>query len=128
MKLGNARVSTTDQDLAIQRRRLYETGCEKLFEETTSGPRKKRPELEARAVAKERSTQCGERPLVRPIARRPGGAACRHPSILFACLACAGGSLAKGCNGALGTGRIRAWRVGSNDLGLAISCPNSGDC
>ena len=33
MKLGYARVSTTDQDLTIQRRRLYEAGCEKLFEE-----------------------------------------------------------------------------------------------
>ena len=46
MKLGYARVSTTDQDLAIQRERLYEAGCEKLFEEKTSGARKKRPELE----------------------------------------------------------------------------------
>ena len=31
MKLGYARVSTTDQDLTIQRGRLYEAGCEKLF-------------------------------------------------------------------------------------------------
>ena len=46
MKLGYARVSTTDQDLAIQRGRLHEAGCEKLFEEKTSGARKKRPELE----------------------------------------------------------------------------------
>ena len=46
MKLGYARVSTTDQDLAIQRVRLHEAGCEKLFEEKTSGARKKRPELE----------------------------------------------------------------------------------
>ena len=46
MKLGYARVSTTDQDLTIQRRRLYEAGCEKLFEEKTSGARKMRPELE----------------------------------------------------------------------------------
>ena len=41
MKLGYARVSTTDQDLAIQRTRLHEAGCEKLFEEKTSGARKK---------------------------------------------------------------------------------------
>ena len=41
MKLGYARVSTTDQDLAIQRIRLQEAGCEKLFEEKTSGARKK---------------------------------------------------------------------------------------
>ena len=46
MKLGYARVSTTDQDLAIQRVRLHEAGCEKLFEEKTSSARKKRPELE----------------------------------------------------------------------------------
>ena len=46
MKLGYARVSTTDQDLSIQRDRLYAAGCEKLFEEKTSGARKKRPALE----------------------------------------------------------------------------------
>ena len=32
MKLGYARVSTTDQDLAIQHDRLHEAGCEKLRE------------------------------------------------------------------------------------------------
>ena len=46
MKLGYARVSTTDQDLSIQRDRLYAAGCEKLFEEKISGARQKRPELE----------------------------------------------------------------------------------
>ena len=46
MKLGYARVSTTDQDFSIQRDRLYAAGCEKLFEEKTSGARKKRPALE----------------------------------------------------------------------------------
>jgi DNA invertase Pin-like site-specific DNA recombinase len=46
MKLGYARVSTTDQDLHLQRERLKEAGCEKLFEEKISGARKKRPELE----------------------------------------------------------------------------------
>ena len=46
MKLGYARVSTTDQDLAIQRGRLHEAGWEKLFEEKISGARKKHPELE----------------------------------------------------------------------------------
>ena len=45
MKLGYARVSTTDQNLSIQRDRLYAAGCEKLFEEKTSGARKKRPAL-----------------------------------------------------------------------------------
>jgi len=46
MKLGYARVSTADQDLYLQRERLKEAGCEKLFEEKISGARKKRPELE----------------------------------------------------------------------------------
>ena len=45
-RIGYARVSTTDQDLAIERVRLHEAGCEKLFEEKTSGAGKKRPELE----------------------------------------------------------------------------------
>ncbi len=46
MKLGYARVSTTDQYLSIQRDRIYAVGCEKLFEEKTSGTRKKRSALE----------------------------------------------------------------------------------
>ena len=46
MKLGYARVSTTDQDFSIQRDRLYAADCEKLFEEKTSAVRKKRPTLE----------------------------------------------------------------------------------
>ena len=46
MKLGYARVATADQDLAIQRARLHEAGCEKLFGEKTPGARKKRPALE----------------------------------------------------------------------------------
>ena len=54
MKLGYARVSTTDQDLASRRVRLHEAGCVKLFEEKTSGARKKRPELE-RLLAERRA-------------------------------------------------------------------------
>ncbi len=46
MKLGYARVSTTDQDLSLQQRQLKDVGCEKLFCEKISGARKKRPELE----------------------------------------------------------------------------------
>ena len=37
MKLGYARVSTEDQGLDIQRARLDEAGCGKLFEEKVSG-------------------------------------------------------------------------------------------
>ena len=46
MKVGYARVSTTDQSLENQISRLAETGCELFFEEKTSGAAKKRPQLE----------------------------------------------------------------------------------
>ena len=46
MKLGYARVSTQDQDLELQRRRLDNAGCELLFEEKISGARRNRPKLE----------------------------------------------------------------------------------
>ena len=45
MLLGYARVSTDDQDLALQRRALRETGCRRLYEEKLSGARRDRPEL-----------------------------------------------------------------------------------
>lgn len=45
MLLGYARVSTDDQDLALQRRALHETGCRRLYEEKLSGARRDRPEL-----------------------------------------------------------------------------------
>ena len=46
MKVGYARVSTTDQSLENQISRLAEIGCELFFEEKTSGAAKKRPQLE----------------------------------------------------------------------------------
>lgn len=46
MKLGYARVSTTEQDLRLQQQQLKDAGCERLFDEKISGARKKRPELE----------------------------------------------------------------------------------
>jgi DNA invertase Pin-like site-specific DNA recombinase len=46
MKLGYARVSTEDQTLQLQRPRLKEASCEKVFEEKISGAARKRPELE----------------------------------------------------------------------------------
>ena len=46
MKLGYARVSTADQTLQLQRPRLKEAGCEKVFEEKISGVVRKRPQLE----------------------------------------------------------------------------------
>jgi DNA invertase Pin-like site-specific DNA recombinase len=46
MKLGYARVSTEDQNLELQRPRLNDAGCGKLFEEKISGAKRHRPELE----------------------------------------------------------------------------------
>ena len=45
MLVGYARVSSTDQDLTVQRDRL--AGCEKLFEEKASGTDAARPQLQA---------------------------------------------------------------------------------
>jgi DNA invertase Pin-like site-specific DNA recombinase len=45
MLVGYARVSSTDQDLTVQRDRL--TACEKLFEEKASGTDAARPQLQA---------------------------------------------------------------------------------
>jgi hypothetical protein len=44
MLLGYARVSTDEQDLALQRRALREGGCRRLYEERLSGARRDRPE------------------------------------------------------------------------------------
>src|SRR5215213_10589896 len=46
MKLGYARVSTDDQRLDLQRARLTEAGCGRLFEEKISGAARQRPALE----------------------------------------------------------------------------------
>src|SRR5436305_8193663 len=43
--VGYARVSTTDQDLTIQREQLTEMGCVRIFEEKESGARGDRPKL-----------------------------------------------------------------------------------
>ena len=45
MHLGYARVSTDDQDLALQRAALTAAGCKRLYEEKVSGARRDRPEL-----------------------------------------------------------------------------------
>lgn len=49
--IGYARVSTTDQDLAAQRRALTAAGCAEIVEETRSGADRGRPEL-ARLLAR----------------------------------------------------------------------------
>lgn len=46
MKIGYARVSTTEQNLDIQKQTLEDEGCELIFEEKISGARKNRPELD----------------------------------------------------------------------------------
>jgi DNA invertase Pin-like site-specific DNA recombinase len=45
MLLGYARVSTVDQNLALQRDALTEAGCTKIFTEQMSGPVADRPAL-----------------------------------------------------------------------------------
>jgi DNA invertase Pin-like site-specific DNA recombinase len=57
MLIGYARVSTKDQDRALQIDALKEAGCEKIFEETTSGAKADRLELKA-ALAYMREGDC----------------------------------------------------------------------
>jgi DNA invertase Pin-like site-specific DNA recombinase len=45
MLVGYARVSTDDQDLALQRAALKAAGCKRLCEEKVSGAKRDRPEL-----------------------------------------------------------------------------------
>src|SRR3954465_15289897 len=46
MKLGDPRVATEDPRLDLQRARLKEAGCGRLFEEKVSGAARQRPALE----------------------------------------------------------------------------------
>ncbi len=54
MLVGYCRVSTTDQDLALQKDALTKAGCERIFEDKKSGSRPNRAELEALSTMFER--------------------------------------------------------------------------
>lgn len=45
MLFGYARVSTEDQDLALQRNALKGAGCQRIYEEKMSGANRSRPAL-----------------------------------------------------------------------------------
>jgi DNA invertase Pin-like site-specific DNA recombinase len=46
MKIGYARVSTTDQNLDLQLAALKEAGCGRIYQEKISGAKRERPELQ----------------------------------------------------------------------------------
>jgi DNA invertase Pin-like site-specific DNA recombinase len=46
MKIGYARVSTTDQNLELQLSALHQAGCGRIYQEKISGSKKERPELQ----------------------------------------------------------------------------------
>lgn len=46
MKIGYARVTTSDQNRDLQTDALKEAGCEQVYEESASGKSRERPELE----------------------------------------------------------------------------------
>ena len=57
MLIGYARVSTADQDLALQTDALTRAGCEKLFTDKASGAKADRPGL-AEALRFARAGDC----------------------------------------------------------------------
>ena len=53
MLIGYARVSTSDQNLSLQKDALQKAGCERIYEDELSGTKDNRPDLlKALAIAK----------------------------------------------------------------------------
>ena len=53
MLIGYARVSTTDQNLTLQKDALEKAGCERIYKDELSGTKDNRPDLlKALAIAK----------------------------------------------------------------------------
>nr|WP_239683495.1 recombinase family protein [Ferrovum sp. JA12] len=42
-QFGDARISTAEQDTALQTDALHKAGCERIFEDTASGAKANRP-------------------------------------------------------------------------------------
>ncbi len=59
MLIGYARVSTLDQNPALQIDALKSAGCERIFSETASGARSPTPPLASCASRPRTSSSCG---------------------------------------------------------------------
>jgi hypothetical protein len=70
MIIGNVRVSTTEQNLDLQRDALKRAGCEKIIEDTVSGPSAAENAVLTERHPDERPTTRGRRRAAsRPLSR-----------------------------------------------------------
>ena len=63
MLVGYARVSTQEQDLALQLDALRAAGCDKVYEEKASGAQREGPELKAALDCMRQASGCGSRAI-----------------------------------------------------------------